>query len=173
MLDTAVIEPRSAREWNAHYRIIRERLNRVPVPKVVFLWSPPSRPAEWPQAITINEVSDDLPAKGELPRHFPTDKAVTIIRVGAKYFGILEIELCSVRKNQALVDARHVIMYLIKDMTSRSFPEIGRRLGGRDHTTIIYGVARVARLIEAGDPIIADVAAIRALAVAADPGLAA
>ena len=41
---------------------------------------------------------------------------------------------------------RQVAMYLCKQMTSRSLPEIGRRFGGRDHTTVMHGVRRIEEL---------------------------
>jgi chromosomal replication initiator protein len=46
-------------------------------------------------------------------------------------------------------------MYLSKELTTRSLPEIGRRFGGRDHTTIIHGVRKVETLM-AGDPQLAE-----------------
>ena len=44
------------------------------------------------------------------------------------------------------VFARQVAMYLAKQMTTRSLPEIGRRFGGRDHTTIMHGIRKVEEL---------------------------
>ncbi len=41
---------------------------------------------------------------------------------------------------------RQVAMYLCKQLTSRSLPEIGRRFGGRDHTTVMHGVRRIEEL---------------------------
>jgi chromosomal replication initiator protein len=54
-----------------------------------------------------------------------------------------------------------------------SFPEIGRLLGDRDHTTILHGVRKIERLIQFDDRLSDDVAAIRDLAIAADPELGA
>lgn len=171
MLDTAIIEPRTAREWNTHYRIIRERLNRVPVPKVVFLWSPPSKPVEWPQAITINEVADDLHIPIAI-RTFKRDPIVTICRATAKHFGIGTEDLMSERRHGRLPRMRQIAMYLAADITKRSWGDIASRVGGRDRTTIMHGVKRVKELIDTDAQLAADIAAIRALAVAADPGLA-
>ena len=42
--------------------------------------------------------------------------------------------------------ARQIAMYLSKNLTSRSLPEIGRRFGGRDHTTVMHGVKRIEEL---------------------------
>lgn len=117
----------------------------------------------WPAAITLNEIYDHPPPT----LGFRLDPAITILRVAAKHFGVLEADLASVRRDQKSVNARHVIMFLMKEMTFRSLPDIGRRLGGRDHTTVIHGINRIARLIAEGDPLAAEVNAVRALALAA------
>lgn len=54
-------------------------------------------------------------------------------------------ELISDRRNQKLVKARFELYWKLKTFTSMSYPEIGRFLGGRDHTTILYGVRKYAR----------------------------
>jgi len=61
-------------------------------------------------------------------------------------YGITMTELLSQRRHKKIVRPRHVAMYLCKTLTDRSFPEIGRRFGGRDHTTTINAVQRVERL---------------------------
>jgi chromosomal replication initiator protein len=50
---------------------------------------------------------------------------------------------------------RQVAMYLAKQLTSRSLPDIGRRFGGRDHTTVMHGVRRIEEL-KSADPQIAE-----------------
>ncbi len=45
-----------------------------------------------------------------------------------------------------LARPRQIAMYLSKNLTSRSLPEIGRRFGGRDHTTVMHGVKRIEEL---------------------------
>lgn len=59
-------------------------------------------------------------------------------------------ELYSQRRETGLVLPRHMSWYLAKTLTSRSYPEIGRYMGGRDHTTIMYGVRQM------GDAVISD-----------------
>jgi chromosomal replication initiator protein len=59
------------------------------------------------------------------------------------------------------VRPRHIAMYLAKTMTTRSLPDIGRRFGGRDHSTVIHAVSKIAAAL-AGDAALADdVEAIR------------
>lgn len=55
--------------------------------------------------------------------------------------------LLSQRRLPHYVEARQVAMYLCKQLTDRSFPEIGRRFGDRDHTTILHGIRKIERLL--------------------------
>jgi chromosomal replication initiation ATPase DnaA len=57
----------------------------------------------------------------------------------AKVFGVTEIGILSSRRSQNLVMARQAVMYWSVRRTSLSLPDIGRRLGGKDHTTILHG----------------------------------
>jgi len=52
---------------------------------------------------------------------------------------------------------RQVAMYLAKQLTPRSLPEIGRRFGGRDHTTVIHAVRRIEKLRQTDAELDADV----------------
>lgn len=85
-----------------------------------------------------------------------------IQRTVAAYFDIALADMLSSRRQKATIMPRHVAMYLAKELTPFSLPEIGRKFGGKDHTTILHAVRKIAGLIAAGDPIAADVAAIRA-----------
>jgi chromosomal replication initiator protein len=75
----------------------------------------------------------------------------------ATHFSVTPQDICSKRRTQAVVRPRHVAMYLAKTMTTRSLPDIGRRFGGRDHSTVIHAVNKVTAMIEAGDPIGKDI----------------
>ncbi|MEO1747668.1 MAG: helix-turn-helix domain-containing protein, partial [Pseudomonadota bacterium] len=55
-------------------------------------------------------------------------------------------EMLSNRRTRTVVRPRQIAMYLAKIMTLRSLPEIGRRFGGRDHTTILHAVRKVEEL---------------------------
>lgn len=52
-------------------------------------------------------------------------------------------------------------MYLARDMTARSYPEIGERLHGRDHTTVMYGIRVVEKAMEQDRDMVDDVEAVR------------
>jgi len=91
-----------------------------------------------------------------------------IIEECARHFGVSVLDIKSARRTRQVVKPRQVAMYFARTMTPRSLPDIGRLFGGRDHTTILFSVRRVNAMISAGDPVIADIAAIsKALQVTA------
>jgi hypothetical protein len=63
-------------------------------------------------------------------------------------FGVKTNDLTSARRTANLVRPRQVAMYLAKTLTGRSLPEIGRRFGGRDHTTVLHGIRKIAAKVE-------------------------
>jgi len=69
-----------------------------------------------------------------------------IQRATGKEFGITMDDMLSKRRARAIARPRQVAMYLAKIMTTRSLPDIGRRFGGRDHTTVIHAVKRIEAL---------------------------
>ncbi len=62
------------------------------------------------------------------------------------HFRILKAEMTSARRAREVARPRQVAMYLSKQLTPRSLPEIGRRFGGRDHTTVIHAVRQIEKL---------------------------
>lgn len=77
-----------------------------------------------------------------------------ILAVVAEHYGVCEQEILAHRRASATVIPRQVAMYLARALTGRSLPDIGRRFGGRDHTTILHGVRKIAALMEV-DPMLA------------------
>jgi len=69
----------------------------------------------------------------------------------AAHYNLRVADLLSPRRARPVARPRQVAMYLAKAMTSHSLPDIGRKFGGRDHTTIIHGVRKIEELM-AGDP---------------------
>jgi chromosomal replication initiator protein len=69
-----------------------------------------------------------------------------IQRAVATYFDIKTIDLVSARRARAVARPRQIAMYLAKRLTTRSLPEIGRKFGGRDHSTVIHAVRRIEEL---------------------------
>jgi chromosomal replication initiator protein len=72
----------------------------------------------------------------------------------AEHFGLKQADLISERRARAVARPRQVAMWLAKQITTRSLPDIGRRFGGRDHTTVLHAVRRIESL-KAEDPALA------------------
>jgi chromosomal replication initiator protein len=64
----------------------------------------------------------------------------------ADYYNLRLSDLLSARRSRTIARPRQVAMYLSKILTTRSLPEIGRKFGGRDHTTVIHAVKRIESL---------------------------
>jgi len=78
------------------------------------------------------------------------DRRITIEEIQrkvAEHWNLRLSDMASSRRARAVARPRQVAMYLAKQLTSRSLPEIGRRFGNRDHTTVMHAVARVGELI--------------------------
>ena len=78
------------------------------------------------------------------------DRRVTIEEIQkrvAEHFSIRLTDMSSARRARAVARPRQVAMYLAKQLTQRSLPEIGRRFGNRDHTTVMHAVTRVGELM--------------------------
>lgn len=78
-----------------------------------------------------------------------------ILRVVAKHYGVSRADLLSSRRTANVVRPRQIAMYLAKTLTLRSLPEIGRRFGGRDHTTVLHAVRKIEGLVQ-GDKGLAE-----------------
>jgi chromosomal replication initiator protein len=63
-------------------------------------------------------------------------------------FGISMQELTGDRRSQSIVYPRQVAMYLCRELTDSSLPKIGKKFGGRDHTTVIHATSKIAKLIQ-------------------------
>ncbi len=78
----------------------------------------------------------------------------TIQKTVAEHYALKQADLISERRARAIARPRQVAMWLAKQITTRSLPDIGRRFGGRDHTTVLHAVRRIEQL-KAEDPVLA------------------
>jgi chromosomal replication initiator protein len=74
-------------------------------------------------------------------------KIEEIQRIVARQYNVSRADLLSSRRTANVVRPRQVAMYLAKQLTLRSLPEIGRRFGGRDHTTVLHAVRKIENLV--------------------------
>ncbi|AQT46410.1 DnaA N-terminal domain [Bartonella choladocola] len=93
----------------------------------------------------IDELLDHLTRSGE-PKRIRIEE---IQRVVARHYNVSKQDLLSNRRTRTIVKPRQVAMYLAKMMTPRSLPEIGRRFGGRDHTTVLHAVRKIEDMVGA------------------------
>jgi chromosomal replication initiator protein len=80
-----------------------------------------------------------------------------IQRVVAEYYKIKISDLHSKRRSRSVARPRQVAMYLSKDLTNHSLPEIGESFGGRDHTTVLHACRKIKELIDSDADINEDV----------------
>ena len=97
-------------------------------------------------------------AQGILRPHLAcNERKVTVDMIQktvAEHYSLKQADLISERRARAVARPRQVAMWLAKQITTRSLPDIGRRFGGRDHTTVLHAVRRIEQL-KAEDPQIA------------------
>lgn len=96
--------------------------------------------------------------KFDEPRRIKIDDIQKIV---AQHFNVSRADLLSNRRNRAIVRPRQIAMYLAKIMTPRSLPEIGRRFGGRDHTTVLHAVRKIESLMQTDQVIASDIDQLR------------
>ncbi len=92
------------------------------------------------------------------------DKKVTVEEIQRKvatHYNLRMTDLLSPRRARAVARPRQIAMFLSKTLTSKSLPEIGRRFGGRDHTTVIHAVKTIEKLKETDSQIAEDVELLR------------
>lgn len=108
--------------------------------------------AQWQftqQAVTL--ISAEITLRDLVGAREPRRvKIEDIQKVVARHFNVSKSDLLSSRRTRIIVRPRQIAMYLSKVLTPRSLPEIGRRFGGRDHTTVLHAVRKIEELI-AGD----------------------
>lgn len=71
-----------------------------------------------------------------------------IQRKVCEFFNIKLTDLTSAKRQKAIAKARHIAMYLAKELTTKSLPDIGRSFGGKDHSTVIHAVKKVKENVE-------------------------
>lgn len=87
----------------------------------------------------VDELLSHLMRGGEAKRI----RIEEIQRIVARHYNVSKQDLLSNRRTRTIVKPRQIAMYLAKMLTPRSLPEIGRRFGGRDHTTVLHAVRKI------------------------------
>ena len=106
---------------------------------------------------TIDVLADILRANNKLITIEDIQKKVS------EHFSIKMSEMFSSRRSKSVVIPRQVAMYLSKELTNLSYPEIGRNFGGKDHTTIIHASKKIDKLLNESNPISEDVRLLKSI----------
>lgn len=140
----------------------QDRLSKTPHPSRSYLaydcrpqepmidLSPSVRKREW---LILGTVDGD-----PLPRQLCVR---SIIESVSDHYDVTVLDLVSHRRDGRIMTPRHVAMYLARNMTTKSLPEIGRLMGGRDHSTICHGIKRIEGLIERDQDFASDLEVLR------------
>ena len=102
------------------------------------------------QPLTLEFASQAL--EDFLPQR-PDTSTGDILSVVSKYFGVTLERMAGKDRSKDIVLPRQVAMYLMREQGGISLPKIGQELGGRDHTTVMYAVEKVADMIESDDKV--------------------
>ena len=114
-----------------------------------------------PVTIAVAEqIVRDL-MRGAEPRRVRIDD---ILRTVSKHYGVNRGDLLSGRRNRSIVRPRQIGMYLAKLLTSRSLPEIGRRFGNRDHTTVLHAIRKIEQLMSDDNQLREEIELLKRLA---------
>lgn len=115
-----------------------------PAPKSVPTTTPPSLQnaiCEWNCLQYYLKCFEPAPIELKKKTIFPTSE--NIIRGVCRYYGFSYSDVLSHRKHAPVTRVRQIAMWLVKELTVRSLPEIGMRFDNRDHTTILHGVRKI------------------------------
>ena len=86
-----------------------------------------------------------------------------IQREVSKHYNIRMDEMHSKRRSRNIVQPRQIAMYLSKNLTSSSYPEIGNQFGGRDHTTVMHAVGKIEKMMVEDEVLSDDIKMLRSL----------
>jgi chromosomal replication initiator protein len=86
-----------------------------------------------------------------------------ILQIIGRHYSVSRADLLSPRRARSIVRPRQIGMYLAKKLTSRSLPEIGKRFGGRDHSTVLHAVRKIEDLLKSDEKLAREVAQLMRL----------
>lgn len=167
-------------EWLRHNAAAMATTAGISVPDEDLLRALASRLAGSPRDLdaALQRVCTAMQASGKVPSGAEAEALVErvlgalrltsvqvdrIQSVVARYFGKTRSELLSKSRHSSIVGPRHIAMYLAKELTDYSLPEIGRRFGGRDHTTVLHAVRKIEGLLPKGGEVARQVDEIKRL----------
>lgn len=103
------------------------------------------------RAIDLELSRSMLGAPNTVSRSERATTVEDIQRATAEYFGLTVRELCGDRRHRGVSQPRMIAMWIARERLKMSYPDIGRRFGGKDHTTVMSGYKKIAFLLEQGE----------------------
>lgn len=127
-------------------------IGRKDAQRVANLVLPPPAPVvePAPEPIVIVVTQSAVEAEEERTPFARLTPWKRILEEVCEKYGISRVDILSDRRSQKYVIARHEAMYRMRHETTMSYPAIGRRLGGKDHTSVMHGIKRHMHRMEAG-----------------------
>ncbi|HXW72597.1 MAG TPA: helix-turn-helix domain-containing protein [Methylocella sp.] len=104
--------------------------------------------------------SDSIAASPEKPPPRPVTIRAIIAETAA-FYRVSPADILSRSRKQTFIKPRHIACYLAKSLTKNSLPEIGRRIGGRDHSTIFHAIRKIKGRMAADETLAAEIETIR------------
>jgi hypothetical protein len=156
-----------------------ERLHKARVSKPPAVKPTPAPPAIAARPAPVSETWEQrqlrrfakplwFSIEGEIEPTEPRRPRVEVIQaIVAKHYGITRHDMISARRTAPIVKPRMIATYLAKQLTLKSLPEIGRRFGNRDHSTVLHSVRKIGHLYERDAALKADIDAIKTVIVGA------
>ena len=111
----------------------------------------------------LSQLSLDEASSFLRPHLKGAERRVTVDEIQkatCEHYRLKQVDLLSERRTRAIARPRQVAMYLTKTLTTRSYPDIGRRFGNRDHTTVLHAVRQIEKLKAEDASLAADVEAL-------------
>ncbi len=113
------------------------------------------------QSVSVALTEQVLNINSTQPRRHRVTDLAQILAVTATYHQLSLDEMLSKRRTKEVVRARQIAMYLAREETEASFPQIGAALGGRNHSTVLHGYQKIAKNVEDDETLRREVSDIR------------
>jgi chromosomal replication initiator protein len=110
--------------------------------------------------LTINEIKDLI--KNNL-KPKKTSSIKDVVKTIAEFYGITEAEVYEKTRKKAVVKPRQVIMYILREDFDVSYPTIGEKLGGKDHTTVMHSYEKVKESLKTDSSLIREISQLRSM----------
>lgn len=144
----------SRKEQHAMWKAVRARIDRPKAPGAQIGAAGVEPVTDYPAPALIDFPMIVAPIEEQADSHLfmwwkmlradrRTPRVMAIAEVCSAHYGVELADVLSARRTARLARARQVTMFLARQMTPKSLPEIGRILGGRDHTTVLHGARKI------------------------------